>query len=132
MKLQESSKQQIKKVSFFCLAGDAIFIIVFSLLGKFSLKLIYSVLLGSLVAIAGFVWLCYSVEQYIEKSSAEKHASLTPSYVGRMILYGGWVVLCAKLDFLDTLPGIIPVFFPGIAIKILSVIENKNKKEVGE
>ena len=129
MRLDKESTEQIKRVSIGILCCDILLLIIYSCIAGFTPNLVVSVLLGTVVAILGFVWLCLSVQKFVEKAQSGIKTSMTGSYVGRMLLFGAWVVICAKVPFLVPIAGIIPIFFSGISIKVLSLIDAKKKSE---
>lgn len=123
--------KEIWHISLGQLVISALAIAVCLVFGLFSFKLLLFLFLGSLVTIAGFVWLCLVLEKNMEKTVEDAKKALGTSYGLRMLLYGAWVVICVKFggEIVIQILGSLTVLFPNLTIKVLSLFFSKNQEE---
>lgn len=133
MKLDPVALKEVKHIAVGEFIGGAIACGVLLLLGKFSVNSLVFVLGGCLVAVGGFVWLCFSIQSVLHKDPDHIKGVMTKSYLGRMILYSAWVVVAVIFgaDVFTKIAGALPILFPSFTIKIMNLI-NSSKKAEGE
>lgn len=133
MKLDPVALKEVKHIALGELIGGAIACGLLLALGKFSLNSLLFVLGGCLVAVGGFIWLCFSIQSVLQKDPEHVKGVMTKSYLGRMVLYSAWVVAAVLLgaDVFTKIAGAIPILFPSFTIKIMNLI-NSSKKAEGE
>ena len=131
MRLDPASAKEIKHITIGELIGGLIEAAVLLLLNKFSVKGLLFIAGGCLIAIAGFVWLCLSIQSVLKKSPEQVKGAMSKSYLGRMILCAGWVVVSVKFggDPFTQIAGAIPVLFPSLTIKIMNLLKSLKKDE---
>lgn len=88
---------------------------------------------GSAVAVLNFFLMGMTIQNVVD-SSDNKNAtsSMRKSYLRRMLLQMGWVVIAILAPCFQFAAGILPLFFPGIGIKLVGIFTNKNKDTGGE
>ena len=131
MRLDPASAKEIKHITIGELIGGLIEAAVLLLLNRFSVKGLLFIAGGCLIAIAGFVWLCLSIQSVLKKSPEQVKGAMSKSYLGRMILCAGWVVVSVKFggDPFTQIAGAIPVVFPSLTIKIMNLLKSLKKDE---
>lgn len=131
MRLDPASAKEIQHITIGELIGGLIEAAVLLLLNKFSVKGLLFIAGGCLIAIAGFVWLCLSIQSVLKKSPEQVKGAMSKSYLGRMILCAGWVVVSVKFggDPFTQIAGAIPVLFPSLTIKIMNLLKSLKKDE---
>lgn len=134
MKLDEVAMKEIKHIALGNLVCAIVLCIIYAFLGKLTIETVLFVLGGCVVSIAGFVWLCFSIQNLLEKKPEKTKGVMTKSYLGRMVLYAAWVVISVKFgsDSFVKIAGSVPVLFPAITIKTINLINSLKNKEVKE
>lgn len=119
----------------------AIMLIIYGIIGKFSIAALLGGIYTGLLAVANFFIMGLTVQSIAERASEEnrteeqlqemtKHmkAKMQLSYNGRMIAMFALVVVgIAVLDF-DPLATLLPLVFPRITIAIMGFLSNAKKK----
>lgn len=131
MKLQSASRKEIRRITLGTLVCDGIMIAGLFLLsqfdiGKFDLpRILLGAISGSIIAIANFVILCYTVQSAVGMENKRKmKAKFQTSYNIRLILQAVWVVACFAIPQIHFVAGAAPVLFPNVVIFYL---QSKNK-----
>lgn len=131
MKLQSASRKEIRRIALGTLVCDGIMIAGLFLLsqfdiGKFDLpRILLGAISGSVIAIANFVILCYTVQSAVGMENKRKmKAKFQTSYNIRLILQAGWVVACFAIPQVHFVAGAAPILFPNAVIFYL---QSKNK-----
>ena len=126
MKLQPASKKEVKRIAAGILVCDVMMIAGFFVLslvgiGTFSYRVFIGALGGSLVALLSFVLMCLTIQRATEIEDKKRmKAFIQGSYNGRMILQGGWVVVCFLIPQIHLFAGAIPLLFPHAIIFYLN------------
>ena len=131
MHLDPASAKEIRHIAFGEIIGALIECAILLLLGRFSVKAVLFICGGCLVAVTGFVWLCLSIQSVLKKQPEQVKGAMTKSYLGRMVLCAGWVVVSVKFggDPFTQIAGAIPVLFPSLTIKIMNLLKSLKKDE---
>ena len=119
---------------FFMVAGEALVAVITALvflgLGKFSYKVVTGLALGAVVALAGFIFLCISVNRAVDnimaqrgnaemddeqaaefaaKHQGELNKSVQLAHIGRMLAMGVVLVAAFLLDWFDVIATLVPI-----------------------
>lgn len=122
MKLQPSSRKELKRISIGIAACDVIMIAGLFLLsqfgiGTFSYRIFVGALGGSLVAIANFAIMCLTVQRAANYEDQKKmKAFFQASYNGRLMLQAVWVIICFVVPHIHVVAGAVPLLFPSATI----------------
>lgn len=122
MKLHRASVQEVKRIA----VGTGICLVVmlaaFCLLsgfgiGAFDGRVIVSGIVGSLIALGNFTWLCLTIQNaaVLQDQKAMK-AHFQRSYNLRLLLQASWVVAAFLLPGLHVMAAAIPLLFPRVTI----------------
>ena len=125
---QSASKKEIKRIA----CGTAIltvaelaFFAVLSMfdMGGFGLRIIVSALIGAVVAIVNFAFLCLMVQRAAGVSDdPDRMKSIVQlSYNLRLAVQAGWIVLAFIVPFFHVIAGAIPLLFPRMTLYYLQV-----------
>ncbi|MBR5488575.1 MAG: ATP synthase subunit I [Firmicutes bacterium] len=127
MKLQPSSKKEIKRIAVGIAVCDVIMIAGLFLLsqfgmGTFSYRIFIGALGGSLIAIVNFTIMCLTV-QYATNFEEQKKmkAFFQASYNGRLMLQALWVIVCFLVPAIHLIAGAAPLLFPSVIILYLQM-----------
>lgn len=127
MKLQSASKKEIKRIAIGTGVLDVIMIAVLFVLslfkiGRFDLvKILYSALIGSAIAIGSFTVMCLTAQSAVGMTDQKKmKAKFQLSYNARMILQAGWTVAAYLLAPIHFVAGAAPILFPKVTILYLN------------
>ncbi len=89
---------------------SALICAVFALLGKFQISVLWGALLGSFLNVLYFFFMCIGVNKaFDDKDSNKGKASLSISYVLRLILLGAGLAVGLKSVYFNNIALIIPV-----------------------
>jgi len=123
MKLQSASRKEIRRIALGTLVCDGLMIAGLFLLSQFDIgsfdlpRILLGAACGSIVAIANFAILCYTVQMAVNIENKRKmKAKFQLSYNIRLILQAGWVVLCFVIPQIHFVAGAAPVLFPNVVI----------------
>ena len=121
MKLQPASRKEILRAIKGTLVCDGILFAGLFLLSQFGigtfpvLRILLSILCGSLIAIGNFTLLCLTIQSAVEIESKRKmKARFQLSYNLRMIIQAVWVVACLMIPGIHFIAGAAPVLFPNL------------------
>ena len=127
MKLQSSSRKEIKRIALGTGILDILMIGAFGVLGLLGildfqpLPIILAAAIGSGIAILSFTVLCLTVQQAVEITDKKKmQAKFQLSYNIRMVVQAGWVVICFFVPWLNIFAGALPLAFPKVTIIYLN------------
>lgn len=125
MKLQPASQKEIARIAAGTLAGAAVLVAVFALLGvvglyPFRWTVITGALGGSAVAVLNFTLLCLTVQSAagIEDPKLLR-ARVQASYTARLLVQGLWCLVAYLAPCFQVVAGILPLFFPNLVIYTL-------------
>ena len=131
MKLQASSKKEIKRISVGVLACDGIMVAGLFLLSQFDVgtfqlsRILLGAACGSIVAIINFTILCLTVQSAAEMENKRKmKARFQLSYNIRLAVQAGWVVASFVLPQIHFVAGAAPILFPNV---VLIYLQTKGK-----
>ena len=154
LKVEQAVRQETLRIAIGVAVLTVLMIGVFLIIGRFSLPMLLSALLGAAFAIGNFFWMAMSVQgavnrmdgvQLPPKTEEEEAAEaedpkaakeLTPegkqirgsiqrSYLVRMALLAGLAVLVISVPFFDPIAALVPLLFPRIVISLGNIFPNK-------
>ncbi len=121
MKLQPASRKEILRAVKGTLICDCFLFAGLFLLSQFGigtfsvLRILLSILCGSLIAIGNFTLLCLTIQSAVEIESKRKmKARFQLSYNLRMLIQAVWVVACFLIPGIHFIAGAAPVLFPNV------------------
>lgn len=126
MKLQPSSKKELKRISVGVAICDAIMIAALFILslvgvGTFNYRVFVGALGGSLMALVNFTVMCLTIQKAtMIDDKKQMKAFIQGSYNGRLILQAVWVVICFMIPHIHLLAGAAPLLFPNVVIFYLN------------
>lgn len=112
----------------------AIVVVVFALIGQFSLSVIWGALLGSGFVSLSFLWLALSVSKNVEKDPENARRRVSATYTYRLLAMAAMVVIAIKLPVFNWVAAIIPLFYQRLVITVVGRLRIKEdtEKEVAE
>ena len=130
MQLQDSVKKELKHITIYTLIGLVAMLALFALVHfcfyapvPFDYRVALAGILGSLVAIGNFFWLCLTVQKVA--SMEDEHMAtlqLRASYSRRMMFQVFWVIIAIVAPCFQFAAGIIPLIFPTMGIRVVTII----------
>lgn len=127
MKLQPSSKKEIKRIAIGVAICDVIMIAGLFLLsqfgmGTFTYRIFVGAAGGSVITILNFAIMCMTVQQATNYDDQKKmRAFFQASYNGRLMLQAIWVVICFVVPHIHVIAGALPLLFPSVIILYLQL-----------
>lgn len=126
MILQSASRKEISRITFGTLICDVILFAGLFLLSQFGfgafepLRILLSILCGSLIAIGNFTIMCLTIQSAVGMEDRKKmQAKFQLSYNARMIIQAAWIVGSFLIPQIHFVAGSAPVLFPKITILYL-------------
>lgn len=131
MKFDSVIWKEIKRISLGEAVCSVLLLAVMAALKQFSPRMLVFVLAGAVITVGGFVWLCCSIQSTLEKKPENVKGIMTKSYLGRMALYAGWVVIAVKFGGSSAvqIAGALPVIFPSFTIKFMNLFKSFRKEK---
>ena len=123
-------RKETKRVAVITVIGVVIEIAVFAILHfaafpdkvPFDYRVILGTVCGGAVAILNFFLMGITVQKVSSTEDEQKaSARMKASYTQRMLLQVIWIVLAIALPCFHYVAGIIPLLFPSLGLKLLSV-----------
>lgn len=121
MKLQKSSKRELKHISCGVLMGTALMLLVFAVLGRFDMRVLLGALLGAAAAILNFLFLCFCVQKAVNMGERAK-TYMQSTYALRSLFTIGVMVVGFVVPQLNWLAVVIPVFLPRVTIFVMQLM----------
>ncbi len=103
--------------------------LVFVLIGKWDLTVLWGNLLAAAAGILNFFLMGLTVQKAVTKDEKNAKSLVQISQTGRLILLFGAAVLGAGLPCFNTWAAIIPLLFPQIALRLRPLFEKKKGGE---
>ena len=122
-------QKETKYIAVACLCGLIIMVAVFFILHKvmpekipFDYRVVLGGIVGSFVAVLNFYLMGLTVQKVASSPDEETgRRFMKASYSRRMLLQMVWVILAIALPCFQFAAGIIPLLFPGAAVKFKAV-----------
>ncbi len=106
--------------------------IVFAVIGRFDITVLWGTLLGIACASLNFCFLAYSVSKSLGKGKAAVQY-MGISYMLRLFLIGAIVVLAIKSPHFNYVATVIALLFPRVIITVIQgIMKRKNKSQAKE
>lgn len=128
MKLQETSKKEIKRIAVGVGICDVLLIAAMAVLsllgiGSFSLvKILLGVLGGSAVAVGNFTFMCLTIQKAVNIDDQKlRKSSIQGSYNLRLMVQALWIVAAFLIPFVDVIAAAAPLLFPTVVIYYLQI-----------
>ncbi len=135
MQVQQATRRETGHIALGVLAFSAVMHLVFLVIGRWELGVLWGNLLGGGFAVGNFFLLGLTV-QSIANDTDQKRAKLKlqGSYTGRMLLMLLVVVLAVKLPFIVWPAAVIPLLFPRLTILAMQLmgVYKPEKKTLGK
>lgn len=139
MKIQQATKQETLHIALGTLAFSVVMELVFFLLRRWDLSVLWGNLLGGVWAVLNFLGLGLTVQKMAADPN-EKRGKLTLqlSYALRMLFTLSVVVLAIQLPQVSWPAAVIPLLFPRLTILAMQLLgmykppKNENEKGGGE
>ena len=134
MKIQDATKRETMHIGLGTLVLSAVMNLVFLLIGKWDLTVLWGTLLGGGFAVLNFFLLGLTVQKMASQQSDKKgKLVLQLSYSLRMLATLLVVVLAIKLDCFSWVAAVIPLLFPRLTILGMQLfgMYKPDKKEGG-
>ena len=114
---------------------SAIMVIVFVLVGQFSLSVVWGALTGLIAAVGNFFLMAMNIQRVTteldpanEDAMKQAKAKMKVSYSVRLLLMAVIIVLSIKLIGSNWIAAMLPLFFPRVTILIMQIIAKLKPK----
>lgn len=112
----------------------AVMVLIFAIIGQFSLGVILGAVLGNSFVSLSFLWLAISVSKNVEKDPENARRRVSATYTYRLLAMAAIVVIAIKAPIFNWVATIIPLFYQRIVITVVGKMRAKedNEKEVAK
>ena len=130
MKLQKAVRQETISVAIGtgigCAALIVLFLLFYLIFPESAIRFDYRVVLGALcggaVAVANFFLMAVTVQNVVNVENRDDALRMMRvSYRNRMLMRGIWIIIAIFAPCFNYAAGIVPLFIPGIVIKIRGI-----------
>lgn len=121
MKFSNDMRANIIKVSMGVLILTALMLVIFAVIKKFDITVLWGALLGCGFTILSFLMLSVSVQMSVDRSKNGAQGLMGISYTVRLMLTATMVILAIKLPVFNYIAAVIPLIFPRLVIMILNI-----------
>ena len=121
MQADNAVLKETKHIAIGVLIGDVIMCLVFVILKRFDLSVLLGAILGSVFAVGNIFYLGVSVNKALEKGEGGQ-SYFRKTYIVRMLLHAVCVIIAALVPFINTIAGIVPLFFPKLVIYAMQLL----------
>lgn len=123
-KPQETVLRETRRIAVGVFSMLAIMLVVYAVMGRFSLAVVLGGLIGSLYAVLNFLLLGMTVQKVAEMREGNEELArmqMKSSYNMRMVIMILLIVVAFALPFVDGLACMIPMLFPRLTILVLQL-----------
>lgn len=123
-KPQETVLRETRRIAVGVFSMLAIMLVVYAVMGRFSLAVVLGGLIGSLYAVINFLLLGMTVQKVAEMREGNEELArmqMKSSYNMRMVIMILLIVVAFALPFVDGLACMIPMLFPRLTILVLQL-----------
>ena len=121
MKLQPASRRELLHITAGVLIGSGVMILIFVLIKKFELSVIWGALLGAAAAIGNFYYLAVCVQRAAAADKIRAQVIMRRSYAVRLLVTVAAVVLGCTLDVFHWVAVVVPILLPRLTILVLQL-----------
>lgn len=123
----QSVKQQIKTITCIVAILDIIFYIGLIFYGKYNLRVLFGILVGSGYGILNFVFICINMERLLTVPETKVKSKAVLDYIVRYLFTSIVITIAIKIVYIDVFSFLVTLFFPKLAIFIQAIIINGKK-----
>lgn len=108
----------------------AIMVIVFALVGQFSVSVVRGALLGCSFVSLSFLWLAVTVSKNVEKDPKNAQQRVSATYTLRLLAAAAMLFVAIKLPVFNWVAAMIPLFYQRAVISFVGHIRSKEDSKV--
>ncbi|MGN1410854.1 MAG: ATP synthase subunit I [Eubacteriales bacterium] len=125
MKFDPEVKKEIKFMALGCALCSAAVMLVFVIIGKFDLSVLFGALVGYVLAVGNFILMSYGVVKALETGDeASAKLKMRSSYIWRTIVMLAVMALAIAFEAVHWVPVVVSVFYPRILITARGIFNN--------
>ena len=110
----------------------AVMVLVFIIIGKFNLSVLWGALLGNAFVSLSFLWLGFSVERNVQKDPKNAQTRVSATYTLRLLAAAAMVFIAIKVNIFNPVAAIIPLFYQRFVIMFIGFRLNKKSDGKGD
>lgn len=119
-------KKEFYKLSIGVIIMSIIMVTIFAAFGKFDYKVVTGAALGTLVTIANYLFLAFSIEKISRNDDVNNGKSImTFSYFMRLAVIAVTIIVAIKLPIFNYIAVALPFLFPRVVIVAINLIDSK-------
>lgn len=129
--MTKNVKTDVKRVAIGNFILGAVMVLIFALVGYFSIEVVWGALLGCAYVSLSFLWLAISVSKNIEKDPKNAQQRVSATYTFRLICAAAVIILAIKAPVFNAVAAIIPLFYQRFVVMFVGKMRaNADNKEV--
>ena len=130
MKLDPEVKKEMRFMALGCAVCSAAVALVFIIIGKFDLSVLWGTLIGYALAVGNFCLMSFGIIKALETGDeAAAKLKMRSSYIWRTIVMLAIMALSIAVEFIHWVPVLASVFYPRIIITVRGLINNYKLKK---
>ena len=111
-------RRELGWVALWTLGLSALMNLVFLLLGKWELRVLWGTLLGCAAAIGNFWLMCLTVVKATGQEPARAKATVSSSQTMRLLMQGAVLAVAFTVKIFHPLAALLPLLFPQLAVRL--------------
>lgn len=123
--MTKNVKTDVLRVTAGNFALGAVMVLIFVLIGKFSIEVVWGALLGCSFVSLSFLWLAISVSKNVEKDAENARKRVSATYTYRLLAMAAMIIIAIKLPWFNWIGAIIPLFYQRFVISFVGRIRAK-------
>ena len=116
--VSEAARRETLWVTAWTAGLCAVMHLVFALLKRWDLTVLWGSLLGFAAAVGTFFWLAMTVQKAVGKPEKDARRILQASQMERLLVQAGVLALAFAVPGINGFAAMIPLFFPQIAVRL--------------
>lgn len=103
----------------------AVMVLIFALVGYFSLEVIWGALLGCSFVSLSFLSLAISVSRNVEKDPKNAQQRVSATYTFRLLCAAAMIIIAIKVPAFNAVAAIIPLFYQRFVVMFVGRLRSK-------
>ncbi len=121
MKISKSVWKETGHIAVGVLAGDLIMLLVFWLLKKLDLTVLWGALLGSAAAVGNFLWMGINLQKALDHPERTKML-VQKSYTVRMLFLVAVMIVGLRVPYFHIVAVVVPILMPKLTIYAMQLL----------
>lgn len=123
--MTKNVKTDVLRVTIGNFGLGAVMVLIFALIGQFSLPVLWGAILGNSFVSLSFLWLAISVSKNVEKDPKNAQQRVSATYTYRLLAAAAVILIAVKFDIFSYVSTIIPLFYQRIVVMLVGKMRTR-------